>query len=233
MNHVVCVFSDESGVFSIKKNRFFVLGGLILDTAHDEVGLVSRIYSAMETGLRKKAQYKNLEELKATALAPQDRRSIFSRLKPFRKFGVVIDLANVNPVVFSNKKSCQRYQDYSYVTGLRKAFISMMASRQLDYEEEIAFHFITDQHHTATDGEYELREMLVQLFKEGRFNEDFSIYSKPLFKNTTKVSLVLADSKKSILVRAADIIANRLYFEANKGSLPSLEDSNMVITRLP
>lgn len=61
----------------------------------------------------------------------------------------------------------------------------------------------------------------------------FDKFFEPIFSNTQSLRVILADSKDNILVRAADIIANRVYFEANNGSLRSLRGKNITITRLP
>lgn len=45
MRQIICVFSDESGVFNRNNNRFFVFGGLILNASNGEVGKISRLYS--------------------------------------------------------------------------------------------------------------------------------------------------------------------------------------------
>ena len=34
MRQIICVFSDESGVFNRNNNRFFVFGGLILNASN-------------------------------------------------------------------------------------------------------------------------------------------------------------------------------------------------------
>lgn len=233
MKRIICIFSDESGVFNRKTNQYFVLGGLILDASKGEVGEVSRLYSKMESNLRKKEEYNDLKELKASSMAPQDRRAMYATLRPYRKFGIVINLDHVNPHVFRNKKTCQRYQDYAYSNGLAAAFLALISKGLLDYQDAITLHFIADEHHTATDSEYELREMLIQLFKDGGFSPDFMLFHKPIFQKAEKVSLTLADSKKNILVRAADMIANRIYFEANHGNINNIADANMLLFEFP
>ena len=233
MKRIICIFSDESGVFNRKTNQYFVQGGLILDASNGEVGEISRLYSKMESNLRKKEEYRDITELKASSMAPQDRRAMFATLRPYRKFGIVINLNYINPYVFKNKKTCQRYQDYAYSDGLASAFLILISRGVIDYQDEVTLHFIADEHHTATDSKYELREMLMQLFKEGGFSPDFMLFHKPIFKKAGKVSLTLADSQKNVLVRAADMIANRIYFEANHGNMDNIADANMLLFEFP
>ena len=233
MSHTICVFSDESGVFDKNRNRFFVFGGLILDVEKEEISKVASLYKSMENHMRCKSEYAGLDELKANSLGFQDRRRIFATLVPFNKFGVVIQLDALLERIFTSKKSKQRFQDYAYKIGLKNAFNELIYKGLMHANEAYRFNVIVDQHQTATDGRYELEEGLLQEFKEGTYNMTYDKFFEPIFSNTQSLRVILADSKDNILVRAADIIANRVYFEANSGSLRNLRGKNITITKLP
>ena len=233
MRHTYCIFSDESGVFDNKNYQYFVFGGLILNTKKDDMKELSARYADIEKNLKRKDIYKDLDELKAAYLSPHDRRLLFSTMRDFQKFGVVITLDKVFCKLFAEKKTKQRYQDYAYKIGIRKAFEVMIAEGKVSKDDEIRFNFIIDEHHTATNGKYELEEGLLQEFKEGSYDQTFSEYYPPLFPNTKSLSLSLADTKHKIIVRAADIIANRIYFEARNDALHKIESSNMIIINMP
>lgn len=181
----------------------------------------------------KKSEYKDCLELKANILSAHDKRFAFSMLSPFFKFGVIVDLNRILPQIFTSKKSKQRYQDYAYKMGIKKAFEHLISKGILKSDERIKFNFFVDQHHTATDGKYELSEGLLRELKDGTYNYHYDKFFPPLFPNTESLNLELADSKKNLLVRASDIIANRLYYEANRGDLQNLKGKNIAITRLP
>lgn len=233
MKRTICVFSDESGVFDRNRDRFFTFGGLILDAENGEVSKLSSSYSSMEEKLRKKDEYTGVNELKATKLSFQDRRRMFATLKPFYKFGIVITLDEILDRIFTSKKSKQRYQDYAYKIGLKNALKQLIFTGILSVEDLLRFNITVDQHATATDGRYELEEGLLMELKEGTYNMRFDKFFEPLFRNTQSLRVVFADSKDNVLVRAADIVANRIYFEANSGSLRKLKNMNMTITELP
>lgn len=72
-----------------------------------------------------------------------------------------------------------------------------------------------DEHTTATNGRYELREALENEFKNGTYNMTWEKYFPPLFPGMKSVDLKLKDSKQDALIRAADIVANRLYWAAS------------------
>ena len=129
--------------------------------------------------------------------------------------------------------SKQRYQDFAYKIGVRRAFEHLISIGILSPEDDITLHFFVDEHHTATNGRYELEEALLQEFKEGTYNFNFMKYYKPLFPNMRNLHLKMEDSTQSLLIRAADIVANRLYYEKERGSIRNLRGHNVYITRLP
>ena len=88
-----------------------------------------------------------------------------------------------------------------------------------------------DEHTTATNGRYELREGLEQEFKLGTYNMRYDKFFPPLFETMQGIDLKFCDSKKVALVRAADIVANRIYYMALNGKLENL--SGIYISMLP
>ena len=92
MKYTYCIFSDESGVFDNNNEKYFVFGGLILNTKTDDISKIASKYSKLEKNLRKSSKYKDIGELKAVNLSPQDRRRFFSLLKHYQKFGIIIKL---------------------------------------------------------------------------------------------------------------------------------------------
>lgn len=230
-NHTLCIYSDESGVFDYRNERYFVFGGLIL--FNDQIEDLSRRHASIESKLKEIAAYADLPELKASYLSSRDRRKIFSLLKDYQKFGAVIDLGSINRNIFSDKKSKQRYMDYAYKIAVKRAFEDLIRRGMLSSGERLRINFFVDEHSTATNGLYELEQGLLQEFKEGTFNYNFQKYFPPIFPNLDKLSLRYVDSKANRLIRASDIIANRIYFELKSGKIENLYDENFRITFLP
>ena len=95
-------------------------------------------------------------------------------------------------------------------------------------------YFYVDEHTTSTDGCYELREGLEEEFKNGTYNFSYDIFFPPIFKQMKDVRLEYCNSQKKLLVRAADIIANRIFFLARSGKNDELNNiPNMHIVYLP
>ena len=82
------------------------------------------------------------------------------------KFGVVINQANVLDRIFQSKKDKQRYLDYAYKIGLKKAFEGLIREGVIKSDEIKRIHVYNDEHSTATNGRYELE----QAFKLGTYN---------------------------------------------------------------
>ena len=88
-----------------------------------------------------------------------------------------------------------------------------------------------DEHTTATNGIYELREGLEQEFKLGTYNMNYDKFFPPLFRNLDSLHLRYCNSAATPLVRAADIVANKLYYLATNEL--DLNAARSLITRLP
>jgi len=228
----IFVYSDESGVFDVIHNDIFVFGGLILlgkDTKDD----CSRMYSHAEKVLRVNKSADNDYELKATKLENSEKTQLFRSLNKYFKFGVIIKQKKIHEKIFDNKKTKQRYLDYAFKIALKKALKSLIDSGALDAQQVENIHVYVDEHTTATDGCYELREAIEQEFKHGTFNFNYGIYYQPLFPDVNNIELKYCDSSSTRLVRAADIIANRLFYLAVTDQVYKQSRDNFYITFLP
>lgn len=112
---------------------------------------------------------------------------------------------NVLDRIFQSKKDKQRYLDYVYV--------------------------FTDEHTTATNGRYELREGLEQELKNGTYKLQYDKFFPPVFETLGGIHLANCDSSKGSLIRAADIVANRIYYMALNRNIEKL--AGIYLTTLP
>lgn len=228
----IFVYSDESGVFDVNHNDIFIFGGLIL-LGKDQKDDCSRMYSHAEKVLRSNKNVDKDYELKATKLENSEKSQLFRSMNKFFKFGVIIKQKLLHEKIFANKKTKQRYLDYAYKIALKKALKSLVDSGLLDVNQVDNIYVYVDEHTTATDGRYELREAIEQEFKFGTFNQDYGTFYKPLFPDVKSVQLQYCDSSTVRLVRAADIIANRLFHLAVTNSVNKQNRSSFYITYLP
>ncbi|MCY1152619.1 MAG: DUF3800 domain-containing protein [Sphaerochaetaceae bacterium] len=228
MNIYVC--SDESGVFDCIHNMYYIYGGIIF-IGKNEKDDFSRKYIAAEKEIIKSQLYEN-KELKATILKAKHKRSLFNLTKNYFTFGVVINQSKVNKNIFSDKKSKQRYLDYAYKIGLKDALKILIQKGVINTKEDINFIIQTDEHTTATNGCYELKECLLQEFKIGTINYEYNTFFPPILPNIKSLDVKYLNSAKKPLIRTADIIANRIYFEMRKnGNLQNIP--NVIVRFLP
>ena len=197
------VYSDESGVFDKVHNEIFVFGGVIF-LSKKEKDIAVRI-------IRRNEHRNTLYELKATTVKPKDRNKIYRSLNSLEKFGVIIHQQRILKNIFGDKKSKQRYLDYAYKICLKRKLQCLIYNQSINPEKVTAIHVFADEHTTATNGKYELKESLEQEFKHGTYNYNYSRFFEPLFPNLKNVEVNYCNSAKVTLVRAADITANKLY----------------------
>ena len=229
----IYVYSDESGVFDKEHNDYFVFGGLIL-LGTEEKENWSRKYSSVEKTLRANKGVAADYELKATQITNKEKGKLFRSLNGCYKFGVVIRQQNVLDRIYLSKKDKQRYLDYAYKIAVKRAFENLIQDGTINSDEVERLYFYVDEHTTATNGRYELQEALEQEFKLGTFNYKYDTYYPPIFKKMKDVQLEYCNSESKLLIRAADIVANKIFYLARNEKRKELRDiQNINVIFLP
>lgn len=230
----IYVYSDESGVFDYIHNKYFVFGGLIIIGDKQKEELEHR-YAAIEKILRRKECYKNNREIKANTLSNSDKNNVFRALNNYYKFACVITERRVLKNIWDSKKDKQRYLDFAYKISVKRAFERMIRDKIIEPDTVERVLFYVDEHSTATNGRYELRESLEQEFKFGTYNINYSKYFPPIFKKMKDVNVDFCDSSapNKKLIRAADIIANKIYYLTVTGKIEKNNIKNIDIEYLP
>ncbi len=226
------IYSDESGVFDYKHNDYFVFGGLIcFETKQRDT--FQRKYIHVERALRNsKYKGKNIE-LKASNITNAEKGKFYRSLNNVYKFCVLIKQKSLMSEVFEHPKHKQRYLDFAYKMVLKKCLKCLIDNQIIDPLKITNIHVFVDEHVTATDGKYELRENLLNEFKYGTFNHGYDHYFEPIIPKLQNVFVSFCDSSKTTLVRAADIVANHCYHNAldNNGLIKN--EDNMFVLYLP
>lgn len=228
----IFVYSDESGVFDKRHNKYFIYGGLIF-LSKDEKDNAIRLYKNAEKILREN-KYKNLNnfELKACKIKNKEKSQLYRALNKFIKFSIIVDQEKVLDRIFKSKKDKQRYLDYAYKIGLKNIFKTLIGAKKIDPKEVENMYFYVDEHTTATNGKYELQEALENEFKSGTYNCTYDYYFEPIFKEIKTLEVKFCNSSSVTLIRAADIIANRVYYHTCTGILEQIE-TKILIEKLP
>lgn len=228
----IYVYSDESGVFDRKHNEYYVFGGVII-LGEKEKDLCSRKYSKVEKDIRKATGIEG--EIKATTIDIKYRNKIFRSLNNCHKFACIIKENMVIDNIWKSKKDKQRYLDFAYKIAIKHAFSKMIANKVINPSEVDNIYFSVDEHTTATNGRYELREGLEQEFKWGTYNFNYMKFFPPIFPDLKTVDLKYCNSSKpnSKLIRAADIVANKVYYCINNDKAKLGDIPNLTIKELP
>lgn len=222
----IFVYSDESGVFDVKHNKYYVYGGLIFLDKESKDNC-SRKYLSIERMLRTNGSYSSNAELKAAKISNTEKNKLFKSLRDYYKFGAVVDQKRVHSQIFEAKKSKQRFLDYVYKVCLRKALKSLISNGSIDVPSVENIYVYNDEHTTATNGKYELKEALEQEFKYGTFNSNYKHFFEPLFPDMKSVQLKLCDSSANTLIRAADIVANHIYYMVSQNTSSAIPNSTI------
>ncbi len=205
----IFVYGDESGVFDKAHFELYVFGGIIF-LGREDRDVAARKYLSAERCIACGYDLSETRgELKASVMSNKHRHGMYRSINTGLRYCFAIDLAKVNDGIFGDKKTKQRYLDYVYKVGLKRMLGSCIRRRMIssDWDGSIFVRF--DEHATATDGKYELRESIEQEFKRGTANYRYNTFHGPLFPSMRGVELTFKDSKKDPLIRASDVIANR------------------------
>lgn len=182
----IYIYSDESGVFDKVHNDIFVFGGLIL-LGTEEKNVASRKYAHSEKVIRQNDKIEGSYELKATHITNKGKGSLFRSLNGYHKFGVVVREKDVLDRIYQSKKDKQRYLDYVYKIAVKRAFEDLIDRKVIDPDVVERMYFFVDEHTTATNGRYELRESLEQEFKNGTYNWKYTKFYAPIFTHLQTV----------------------------------------------
>lgn len=224
----IYVYTDESGVFDKEHETIYVYGGVIFLNSKDKE-ISGRKYISAEKVLRNSHPKYRSGELKASRLDNRHKASLFRSLNGEIKFSIVVNIDRVHDRIFGEKRSKQRYLDYVYKVGLKKVLKRLVADCKIETTEVDTISIFTDEHSTATNGKYELREALLNEFKYGTFNQDWNIFYPPLFEQLSSLTVDYCNSARKPHIRMADIIANRAYYLAKNALFRELEEKTISI----
>lgn len=227
------IYSDESGVFDKIHNDIYVFGGLLF-LSKEQKEICSRKYSAAEKRIRASENIQYSQEIKASTISNKSKNKLYRSLNAEQKFAVIINQKSILDQIFKSKKDKQRYLDYAYKISIKRKFENLISNGFINPQEVKCIRFFIDEHTTATNGRYELKELLEQEFKRGTYNRDYGKYFPPIFPDLNCVNLEFCNSASKTLVRAADIVANKVYHMAIEGNdFTSLNNNNLYVTKLP
>lgn len=228
----IFIYGDESGVFDRNNHDYFVFGGLIFLSKEDKDAAARKFLHAERSISPQYDLSKSCGELKSCGLKRKHRSSLFRSTNKEYRYGCVVNIQSLNDNIFDNKKSKQRYLDYAYKIGLKRSLGRLIACSLINPTEVEYVYIYFDNHTTATNGHYELREGIETEFKHGTINYRYNMFHEPLFKGIKGVNLEYKDSKTTTLIRASDNIANMVNYHARNNTLEKVP-GKLMLCNLP
>ena len=205
----IYVYSDESGVFDVKHNEYFVFGGIII-IGNQEKETYTRKYISVEKLIRDNEQIPKEKEVKASCISNTNKNNLYKSLNQCYKFGIIINQKKLHNEIFNDKKSKQRFLDFAYKLAVKNALQNMISKHIISAANVDHLYFYVDEHSTATNGKYELHEALEQELLHGTFNYNYNKFYPPILPNASSVNVEFWNSASTTLVREADIVANHM-----------------------
>lgn len=195
--------------------------------------ICARKYMKAENDVRESMRLCEDQEVKASVIDNVHRAKLFRSLNNQYRFGVIVDQQKILDRIFVSKKDKQRYQDYAYKIAVKRIFEKLIQEGTILPPDVETLTFYVDEHTTSTNGRYELRESLEQEFKSGTYNYQFSMFFPPIFPALKAVNLQYCNSGKKLLIRAADVIANKIFYLARTREGYSANEDDFFVIRLP
>ena len=226
----VFIYGDESGVFDKVHNDVFVFGGLVFLSKGDRDRESRKFLHAERCLAPSYGDSIPDGELKAARLKPKHKASLFRSTNGCHRYAFIIDQQSVLDEIFQEKKSKQRYLDYVYKVGLKKVLARLIHGGLLDSDAVDNIYIRFDEHTTATNGRYELREGIEAEFKFGTTNYRYNLFHQPIFPGMSGgVCLDFRDSRSDTLIRASDIIANQVWYHEVSGKAHVMAGKVMMV----
>ena len=108
----------------------------------------------------------------------------------------------------------------------------MAAKGSISFDDPAEFDIILDERTAATNGEYNLAESILHEMRGEICNININTLMTfaPVLPAAKKVSVRYGNSAKEPLLRAADVLANRILHECRHGNICNLMGKNNLFT---
>ncbi|QBF34524.1 hypothetical protein EG856_01105 [Mycoplasmopsis phocirhinis] len=209
------IFTDESGVFDLKNNKYYILAGIIIFNKADRINAELK-YRDVEINIKTNLKINNEIELKAYSTPPKYKRRLLNTMNKYYKFGIVIDLEKIYDRIMGSKIHKQSFQDYAYSRGVKEFLLFLERKNLISLQKINSIIFFLDQRPTSTSGWYDLCQSIKKELKFGKYDENFLNFRPGIIPNVKNIELKYLNSKTSYLIRASDFLANNLFYLWNK-----------------
>lgn len=123
--------------------------------------------------------------------------------------------------------------DYAFKRGIKTSMLSLIKRGSIFKEDDFSIDIVMDQRTVATNGKFNLAESILHELR-GEIMSRISFNCFPtVLPSLHEVNVRYANSDREPLIRAADIIANRVLFECKHGEMNNIMKPNLFLQYLP
>jgi hypothetical protein len=239
----IYIYMDDSGKLT-NKEMYCIYSGIIFTSIKEKQDFSNK-YRAIIKSIKCKYCKGHIDtcscdcpEVKSFIIEKSDRRQIINLCKQYKIFSLIINNDHVYPYIMRSKASRGRFVDYTQKIMFKEIIIKLIKEGVIIPTEPIKFVINIDQQTTKTNGYYNLGDGIFEELKHGYENFNYGTYGKPVVYNDLSVDVHYNDSKKSIAIQAADIIAGTTrrimyYNEPQKKKVDRLGVFNWIFRFFP
>ena len=208
MEQEIIIFVDDSGKLS-KKENCCVYGGLIFLSSKEKNKFINS-YRAVINDIRQSYLSINAVELKSNMIKPSHRRRLINLCKKHKTFALIINNSKVYDNIMNQKASRGRYIDYVQKIIFISLIKKLIKNHIIDSNLPVKININIDQQTTKSNGYYTLKNGLYEELVHGYHNYNYNFTHASTLKSNLTLSINYVESKKSICIQAADIVAGTI-----------------------
>lgn len=200
------IYLDDSG--NLAENEFVCcFAGVVFLSNEDRMNFINRYRGAVN---KIKASYDQDIEIKSSTVKLVHRRQLLNLIYKQLTFGVVINNQQLNKVNFKSKFSVGKYEHFAQKLAIKSLIKELISTGRIDPNHDIEVTINSDQHTTATDGIYDLRNSVFNELKHGTKNYDMGLFFHPIVFGNLNVTVNYFNSRDNYGVQASDILAGEI-----------------------
>ncbi len=148
-------------------------------------------------------------------------------MNTYDTFAVVINQDKLDAKhIFADKKSKQRYINYAYKCLMQYTMANLLNKKAIPKDEPITINIVMDSRPATKEDTEDLRLSIIESLKYGSYDAKGK-FVNPIIQNLEEVRVQYKDSETTPLVRAADIVANKVFSVYRKDKLDSEYDDKI------
>lgn len=190
------------------KTKYFIYAGFIF-CDEETANTARRRYRAVSKRIKEQEGLSG--EIKACILKNKHKNNLSKVMNSYESFSVLVDVPLVEDQIKSNKKSIQRFKDYTLKRGIKNKLKSLEKNGLIHFDKPAKISIYIDEQPTGTNGLYDLEKSIYEELANGTLNFKHGIFIEPVFASEIEVIVKYKDSKYDFLIQSSDILANRIW----------------------